>query len=436
MSHKREASVRRARELNLIGERMRCENSQIPSGLELEKEISARMEIIRSELGASPSDWNDWLWHLDDRITDTITLSQILDISDAESEEIEKVGKTYRWAVSPYYASLIDTEDPCCPIRMQSVPIGEELFDEDSPIDPMDEMLTSPVSCVIQRYPDRLIINVTNQCAVFCRHCQRRRLIGQRDAQTSDKQIMDAMDYIRENPSIRDVLVTGGDALLLDDDRLDWILGQLDEIKTVEIKRLGTRTPVTLPCRITPELCEVLSRHGPLYLNTQFNHPREITREAAMACDRLSKAGIPLGNQSVLLAGVNDYYVIQRKLCQTLLRIKVKPYYLFHCKNVRGISHFRTSVELGMEIVERLRGHTSGLAVPNFVINSPGGLGKVALTPNYIMSRGEDFIILRTWEMKTTRYENPKKAREERSRPCIPSDEKFEEYVTEDDLTT
>lgn len=436
MSSKREASVRRAKELNLIGERMRCENSRIPSGLELEKEISARMEMIRLGLGASSSDWTDWVWHLDNRISDTLTLSQILDISDAESEEIEKVGKTYRWTLSPYYASLIEIENSGCPIRTQSIPLVEELFDEDSPIDPMDEMLTSPVSCVTQRYPDRLIINATNQCAVFCRHCQRRRLIGQKDVHTSDKQIMEAINYIRENPSIRDVLVTGGDALLLEDDRLDWILGQLDEIRTVEIKRLGTRAPVTLPYRITPELCGILSRHGPLYLNTQFNHPREITKEAAIACERLSKAGIPLGNQSVLLAGVNDDFFIQRKLCQTLLRIRVKPYYLFHCKNVRGITHFRTSLDLGIEIVERLRGYTSGLAVPNFVINSPGGLGKVVLTPNYIMSRGEDSVILRTWEMKTTRYDNPQKARKERSYQYDSSDEKIEEYAAEDDFTT
>lgn len=436
MPSKRDRSIRRARELNRIGERMRYENSLIPSGIEMEKEIADRMEKMRSELGASHSDWMAWEWHLENRISDPFTLSQILEISDEECDDIQRVGKSHRWAISPYYASLIESNNPECPIRKQSVPMIDELLDDDSPIDPMEEKLTSPVSCVTQRYPDRLIVNVTNQCAVFCRHCQRRRLIGHRDVHTSDRQIMEAIEYIRENPSIRDVLITGGDALLLDDDHLDWILGQLDEIKTVEIKRLGTRVPVTLSYRITPQLCEMLSRHGPIYLNTQFNHPREITREAAVACERLSGAGIPLGNQSVLLSGVNDNHSIQRKLCQTLLRIRVKPYYLFHCKNVRGISHFRTSVDLGVEIVENLRGYTSGLAVPNFVINSPGGLGKVVLTPNYIMSRGEDFVILRTWEMKTKRYDYPRRSGDEPLHPYDSQEDEVEEFVTEEDLAT
>jgi len=290
---------------------------------------------------------------------------------------------------------------------MQSVPSIEELLDSEQTLDPMGEGSTSPIPGIVRRYPDRLIINVTNQCPMFCRHCQRRRRIGQKDLHTSDSKILEAIEYIKGSPEVRDVLITGGDPLMLDDDHLHWILEQIDDIPTVEIKRIGTRCPVTLPYRITPDLCRMLSKHHPLFVNTQFNHPREITRDAAKACDQLSKAGIPLGNQTVLLAGVNNHIVVQRKLNQSLLKIRVKPYYLFHCKTVKGISHFRTSVDAGIEIIENLRGHTSGLAIPHFVVNAPGGLGKVVLSPSYVVSSGKGYVIIRTWEMKTVRYENP-----------------------------
>ena len=390
---------------------MRYQNSYVPSGIEISKAIDSRMASLREMMGASKKEWNDWCWQIDNRIDTISRLGKIIDVNDEEKKAFEKIGKKFRWGISPYFAGLIDPSDRYCPIRAQSVPSIDELLDEEATVDPMGEATTSPVQAIIRRYPDRLIINVTNQCPMFCRHCQRRRLIGQRDIHTSDAKLQEAVDYIRESPEVRDILITGGDALMLDDDRLHWLLSQLDEIPTVEIKRLGSRSPVTLPYRITSQLCKMLSKHHPLYLNVQFNHPREITKESAKACDFLTRAGIQLGNQSVLLAGVNNHVVVQRKLCQTLLRIRVKPYYLFHCKKVKGISHFRTSVESGIEIIENLRGHTSGLAIPHFVVNAPEGLGKVALSPNYIVSSGKGYIIIRTWEMKTIRYINPTRKR-------------------------
>jgi glutamate 2,3-aminomutase len=407
MPTKQQISIRRARELRKYGERMRLENSLVLTGIESAGRISSRIKDVRNLMGCSDSEWRDWHWQIDNRICTVSKLEKIIELTEDEKKAFRRISGKFRWAISPYYASLIDPTDRNCPIRMQSVPSIEELLDSEQTMDPMGEGTTSPIPGIVRRYPDRLIINVTNQCPMFCRHCQRRRRIGQRDLHTSDSKILEAIEYIRDSPEVRDVLITGGDPLMLDDDHLHWILEQIDDIPTVEMKRIGTRCPVTLPYRITPDLCRMLSKHHPLFVNTQFNHPREITRDAAKACDRLSRAGIPLGNQTVLLAGVNNHIVVQRKLNQSLLRIRVRPYYLFHCKTVKGISHFRTSVDAGIEIIENLRGHTSGIAIPHFVVNAPGGLGKVALSPNYVVSSGKGYIIIRTWEMKTIRYENP-----------------------------
>jgi glutamate 2,3-aminomutase len=407
MPTKQQISIRRARELRKYGERMRLENSLVLTGIENARRISSRIRDVRNLMGCSDSEWKDWHWQIDNRICTVSKLEKIIELTEDEKKAFRRISGKFRWAISPYYASLIDPIDRNCPIRMQSVPSIEELLDSEQTTDPMGEGTTSPIPGIVRRYPDRLIINVTNQCPMFCRHCQRRRRIGQRDLHTSDSKILEAIEYIKGSPEVRDVLITGGDPLMLEDDHLHWILEQIDDIPTVEIKRIGTRCPVTLPCRITPDLCRMLSKHHPLFVNTQFNHPREITRDAAKACDRLSKTGIPLGNQTVLLAGVNNHIAVQRKLNQSLLRIRVKPYYLFHCKTVKGISHFRTSVDAGIEIIENLRGHTSGLAIPHFVVNAPGGLGKVVLSPSYVVSSGKGYVIIRTWEMKTVRYENP-----------------------------
>ena len=270
--------------------------------------------------------------------------------------------------------------------------------------DPMSEEFTSPAPCITRRYPDRLIINVTNQCAMYCRHCQRRRNIGEIDKNQPDAQLIAALNYVRNNREIRDVLVTGGDALLLSDKKLDWLLHELTRIKHVEIKRIGTRTPVTLPQRITPELCQIIKKYPPVYINTQFNHPREITPESKRACDMLVEAGAILGNQSVLLKGINNNPNTFKKLNQELLKIRVRPYYIFHAKEVKGTGHFITSVDEGLGIMDKLRGYTSGLAVPTYIINAPDGYGKVPILPRYHIRQNEHSVLLRTWENREINY--------------------------------
>lgn len=401
----REISRKRAEELrSRIEEYLKVE-STIPTGFRQEHQIRQRKHRILEVLGGTEKDWDDWRWQMKHRITDVDTLDEIIGLSEDEKATIAKVGRQFRWAISPYYASLIDPADPMSPIRLMSIPTAYECSGEGK-LDPMAEGLTSPVPSVTRRYPDRLIIKVTNQCAMYCRHCQRRRLIGQKDLHTPKEHLEQALDYIRENPEIRDVLITGGDALMLSDAMLDWLLTELDRIPHVEIKRLGTRTLVTLPQRITDDLCRMLEKHHPLYINTQFNHPLEITREAETAAAKLSKAGIPLGNQAVLLNGINNNPHVMKKLNQELLRIRVRPYYIFHAKAVRGTLHFRCRVEDGLEIMENLRGYTSGMAIPTYIINAPNGWGKTPILPNYIVSWGRDKVLLRTWEGRVVEYPN------------------------------
>jgi lysine 2,3-aminomutase len=339
---KRQIALRRAEELRRYAERYLEASARVPTGFALTDQFYKQKERIKALFGASEEDWNDWHWQLRNRITKVEQLAEIINLSDREVEDIAAVGARFRWAISPYYASLMDPDDPSCPIRLRAVPTRAELEDPYGVDDPMAEEFTSPAPLITRRYPDRLIINVTNQCATFCRHCQRRRNIGEVDVPAREEDIEAALDYIRRNReirdvliTIRDVLITGGDPLTLSDDRLDWILGELDRIGHVEIKRIGSAMPVTLPQRITPELCRMLEKHHPLYLNTQFNHPKEITPEALQACSRLAKAGIGLGNQAVLLKGINNDPVVMKKLCHELLRIHVRPYYIFHAKQVK-----------------------------------------------------------------------------------------------------
>ncbi|WP_054697375.1 KamA family radical SAM protein [Syntrophomonas palmitatica] len=358
--------------------------------------LQQKQRILES-LGGSEKDWLDWKWQLKHRIKDANQLGMILELRQKEIQFIAKVSKRYRWAISPYYLSLITDNFRDSPIYKQAVPDIRELKSGGC-LDPMDEENSSPAPCITRRYPDRLIINVTNQCAMFCRHCQRRRNIGENDSHCSREDLQKALLYVARNQEIRDVLVTGGDALLLNDNIIAGILSTLHAIPHVEIIRLGTRVPVTLPQRITPELCDILRSYPPLYINTQFNHPLEITPEAKEACDRLIQAGVVLGNQAVLLKGINDDPIVMRKLNQELLRIRVRPYYIFQAKDVVGTLHWRCSIETGLEIMESLRGHTSGLAIPTYVVNAPGGRGKVPLMPNYILSKEEDVIYLQNWE--------------------------------------
>lgn len=362
---------------------------------------------IMDFFNASEEEWNNWVWQIKNRISDVNLLSSFIDFNDNEYKEIQTVSKKYRWAISPYYLSLIDfTNYRQSAIFKQAIPDIREIHDQYGNLDPMGELTTSPVSRITRRYPDRLIINVSNQCAMYCRHCQRRRNFGEKDRHASKNQLENALAYIKSNPEIRDVLITGGDALMLSDKRLDWLLGELDKIEHVEIKRIGTRTPITLPQRITSELCQVLAKHQPLYVNTQFNSPLEITDEAKKACDMLIAAGCVLGNQAVLLKSINDDAHIMKKLNQELLKIRVRPYYLFHAKQVKGTAHFITSIETGIDIMDKLRGYTSGLAIPTYIVNAPGGMGKTPILPQYLMSMTDNQLTIRTWEHKVMTYEN------------------------------
>lgn len=397
-------ALARAAELKMDVDSYLKNRAEIPTGMSRQVEVEARKREILRILKASEQDWDDWKWQVRNRVKDAGLLAEILKLSTTERKRIEKVGEVYRWAVSPYYLSLIGDDRENSPIYKQSVPDMRELYGGGS-LDPMNEALTSPAPCITRRYPDRLIINVTNQCAMFCRHCQRRRNIGEIDRHACRDDIRQALEYVAGNPEIRDVLITGGDALLLSDQMLDWILSELDNIPHVEIKRIGTRVPVTLPQRVTPALCDVLRKHPPLYINTQFNHPLEVTPWAKEACDRLVEAGAVLGNQAVLLHGINDCPDVMKRLNQELLRIRVRPYYIFHPKTVKGTSHWWTSIHRGLEIMEALRGHTSGLAVPTYIVNAPGGLGKIPLMPQYIVNVRPGKFTLRTWEGKIVEVE-------------------------------
>lgn len=379
----------------------------IETGARQVERSQANKTAILEYFGGSEDDWDKWSWQMKNRISDTDMLNEIIPLTKSEFEDLRKLSKHFRWAISPYYLSLIDFQNyNQSAIFKQSVPDIRELSDHSGQVDPMAECQTSPAARITRRYPDRLIINVTNQCAMYCRHCQRRRNFGEKDKHARIDELKEAIFYIRSNKEIRDVLITGGDALMLSDKVLDWLLGELDSIEHVEIKRIGTRTLVTLPQRITPELCSILEKHSPLYMNTQFNHPMEITPEAKKACDMLVKAGVVLGNQAVLLKGINDDPYIMKKLNQELLKIRVRPYYIFHAKEVKGTSHFITKIETGINIMEKLRGYTSGLAVPTYIINAPGGFGKTPLLPEYLISQSQDEITIRTWENRVIKCSN------------------------------
>ncbi|WP_089609647.1 glutamate 2,3-aminomutase [Dehalobacterium formicoaceticum] len=403
VEEKREISLERATELKHKMDDYLEKKPLIKTGFEMSETLTGNKEKILAYFNATEEDWNNWHWQMSHRINDVHVLAQIMGIDEERLAGIEQVGQLYRWAISPYYVSLIRPFSLEDPIMRQSVPSIEEL-DELGYDDPMAEEFTSPAPCITRRYSDRLIINVTNQCGMYCRHCQRRRNIGEVDKNQTKENLQAALDYIRENPEIRDVLITGGDALLLSDSQLDWLLSELDQISHVEIKRIGTRTPVTLPQRITPELCAVLKKHPPIYINTQFNHPREITPESKKACDLLVEAGVILGNQAVLLKGVNNDPHVMKKMNQELLKIRVRPYYIFHAKAVKGTKHFITTVDEGMEILKKLRGFTSGLAVPTYIINSPYGYGKVPLLPTYVQKYNGYRVRLRNWENREMEF--------------------------------
>ena len=323
---------------------------------------------------------------------------------------LEAVAERYPMRVNPYYLGLIGSVGD--PIWRQAVPSEEELQDAICPADPLEEENQSPVPNLVHRYPDRVLFLVSSQCAMYCRFCTRKRKVGCQQMVTDRQSIEAGLNYIRNHTEIRDVILSGGDPLLLSDEKIDWILRELRSIPSVEVIRIGTRVPVVLPQRITPTLVRVLRRYHPIYINTHFNHPVEITDFASRACARLADAGIPLGNQTVLLRGVNDSPEVMKRLMQRLLMIRVKPYYIYQADMVEGTDHFRTSVEEGIEIIRALRGHTSGMAVPAYVIDAPGGGGKIPLLPDYLQSLG-DTVLLKNYQGETYTYTNAPPAPEE-----------------------
>jgi len=356
----------------------------------------------------SSENWNDWKWQFRNRISTVEQLAALIPLTTAERNQIKRVAATYPLSITPYYSSLINVYDPDDPVRKQSVPCIEEIslggmgFE-----DPLGETRDSVVPGLVHRYPDRALMVLTDICPMFCRHCTRKREWHKGGWVRSPAEIKNMLDYIRKHKSLRDVIISGGDPLTLSTKRLEDVISKLRQIDHVEIIRIGTRFPVVLPQRIDSELCDMLSKYSPIWLNTQFNHPKEITAESAAACDRLLRAGIPVNNQSVLLRGINDTVQTQMKLCNGLLKIKVRPYYLYQCDEVRGTEHLRTSVETGIKIIDGMRGRTSGLAIPTFVVDLPEGAGKVPLQPNYVLTQTKEELVLRNYQGRFVWYRNP-----------------------------
>ncbi|SFD90553.1 lysine 2,3-aminomutase [Bacillus sp. OV194] len=352
--------------------------------------------------------WNDWLWQLTHTVRNLEDLKKVVNLTPEEEEGVRISTMTIPLNITPYYAWLMDEDDPRCPIRMQSVPIGKEILKTKYDLeDPLHEDEDSPVPGLTHRYPDRVLFLVTNQCSMYCRYCTRRRFSGQIGMGVPKKQLDAAIDYIAATPQVRDCLISGGDGLLINDNILEYILKRLREIPHMEIIRIGTRAPVVFPQRITENLCNILKKYHPVWLNTHFNTSIEITEESKKACEMLANAGVPVGNQSVILAGINDSTHIMKKLMHDLVKIRVRPYYIYQCDLSEGIGHFRAPVSKGLEIIEALRGHTSGYAVPTFVVDAPGGGGKISLQPNYLISQSPDKVILRNFEGVITSYPEP-----------------------------
>ena len=355
------------------------------------------------------SDWNDWKWQFRNRIGNVEDLKKVVSLTPTEEDGIKECLGTLRMAITPFYLSLIDLGDENDPIRKQCVPTVYEIVRaQGDQEDPLNEDVDSPTPGLTYRYPDRALLLLTDQCAVYCRHCTRRRFAGHQDQELAPSKVDAAIDFIASKPAIRDVLLSGGDCLLLSDEKLEGIIRRLYDIPHVELIRLGTRMPVVLPQRITDDLVSMLKKYHPIWINTHFNHPNEISEEAKAACARLADGGIPLGNQSVLLAGINDCVHVMKKLVQELVKIRIRPYYIYQCDLSMGIAQFRTPVAKGIEIIEGLRGHTSGISVPTFVVDAPGGGGKIPVMPNYLISHGAENVVLRNFEGVITTYTEPK----------------------------
>jgi len=351
------------------------------------------------------SDWNDWHWQLRNRITTLAQLETLLELSPQERAGCLFAAHKLALAITPHFFNLIDPQDPNCPVRRQVIPhIDESVVAPGESADPVGEEGTMPVPGIVHRYPDRVLFLVTDRCASYCRYCTRSRLVSNAQSYDFHPELEQGLQYIAAHPEVRDVLISGGDPLLLSDAKIDALLGRLRAISHVEFIRMGSRIPVFLPQRITPELAAIFRKHGPIWMSIHTNHPKEITRELAEACERLSLAGVPLGNQSVLLNGINDTPEIMKSLVHRLLMMRVRPYYLYACDLIEGSTHFRAPIQKGIDIIRALRGHTTGYGVPQLTIDGPGGGGKIPINPEYVQAIHDGIVELRNFEDRAYVY--------------------------------
>ena len=372
--------------------------------------INAQTDAFRKRFfpEATLAEWNDWRWQSRHRITKLAQLERMMQLSDDERAALVQGASMLPVGITPYYLSLCSPDDPQEPLRRTVIPVtGEFVRMPGEADDPLGEDHDMAAPGLVHRYPDRVLLLALDFCSTYCRYCTRSRVVGHGEISPDEKRLEAAFDYIARTPTIRDVLISGGDPLAMADHRLDWLLGRLRQIPHLEFVRLGTKMPAVLPQRITPELVRVLRKHHPLWMSIHFMHPAECTPEAYRACARLADAGIPLGSQTVLTKGVNDDVETMKQLVHHLLRMRVKPYYLYQCDPISGSSHFRTTVQKGLEIIAGLRGHTTGYAVPTYVVDAPGGGGKIPLQPDYLVGRDGDDLVLRNFEGKLFRYRDP-----------------------------
>ena len=374
------------------------------------KEPDGRTELasIIKDPSNYPELWGNWRWQLRNRITSLEEIQGLISLSRREEDGIRRAEGRLKLAITPYFFSLIDPEDPRCPIRRQSIPRVDEFRVSSAEMaDPCGEDAHTPTPGLVHRYPDRVLLMVTETCAMYCRYCTRKRMVGEEHAPMNEERLAAAIKYIKSKKSIRDVLISGGDPLMLSTGVLEHYLSELRKLEQIEIIRIGTRVPVTLPMRVNEELVKMLKKYHPLFMSIHFSHPKEITPEVTRACTTLADAGIPLGSQTVLLRSINDRPSTMKKLMQSLLKIRVRPYYIYQCDLAIGTAHFRTPVSVGMNIMEELIGHTTGYAVPTLVIDAPGGGGKIPVAPNYVLSQAKGRIRLRNYENKIFDYIEP-----------------------------
>ncbi|MBI5469162.1 MAG: KamA family radical SAM protein [Deltaproteobacteria bacterium] len=382
--------------------------SSEPPSTNLAAKLKSELAELIEYPGSRPEYWYDWKWQLKNRITSLEVIRDLIPLTRREEEGIKRASGRLAMAITPYFFSLIDRQDPRCPIRKQAVPRLEEFsVSSCEMVDPCGEDSHSPVQGLVHRYPDRALLIVTDSCAMYCRYCTRKRMVGEETPPMSIEKFEEAYKYIKSKKTIRDVLISGGDPLMMKSEVLESYLKKLRSIPHLEIIRIGTRVPVTLPMRVNQELVDMLRKYHPLYLSIHFSHPKEITPEVVRSCTMLADAGIPLGSQTVLLKGINDKPATMKKLMHELLKVRVRPYYLYQCDMAMGTAHFRTPVSVGMNIMEELRGHTTGYAVPTFVVDAPGGGGKIPVTPTYLISQAKGRITLRNYENKIFNYTEP-----------------------------